>query len=611
MAASVEVLVAVTLYLVFMSSICDAAKETFHEELLIKPLHTGHVYAYFQFTTEWDVRVSDRQAFSHYGLFPKSFGQIVDKYSVNELHFSLTQGQWQQGQWGYPLVSAPPGAELWVWFQEKVIGRVDENWSGLTQAMSGQFCASLNFIDKKTSSTPQQSFRPEGVATANDPTLLRYAALGREGVCTENLTPWKKLLPCDSKAGLSTLLNGLMVYTTNYHSMAIHLRPVCKDSACTSYSLELQQTLSIVIDPVLRSKRKDWSFRKLFGRAIKSSCPLATTSLVLVDLTINETGSRFSLKPPPTKILNRQLSPDLKYGVYDVRELVNSKSEGNIVFKWQQQPAKEELPQFYAHRFLTGFGEEKGGITTLLYNNHASKPLSVVYFATYPWFLRMFLHTLRIESNGKAVKPGNLFFVPAQDRQRPYTLELELTLPPNSVTRLTIQFNRGFLKWTEHPPDAHHGFYITSAVITAQLDTPFPCRNNRTFVLSREISGKNPGPGFVRLHTESLLVTLPTPDFSMPYNVICLACTVLAIAFGSYHNLCTRRFEQVSNKTLAAQGMMGKVRSFLRRVKERFFGKKGQETIAKTGKGTLAEKEDKTTAGQEENTEHAQSDKKE
>ena len=38
------------------------------------------------------------------------------------------------------------------------------------------------------------------------------------------------------------------------------------------------------------------------------------------------------------------------------------------------------------------------------------------------------------------------------------------------------------------------------------------------------------------------MVSLPTPDFSMPYNVICLACTVVAIAFGSLHNLTTRSF---------------------------------------------------------------------
>jgi hypothetical protein len=35
-------------------------------------------------------------------------------------------------------------------------------------------------------------------------------------------------------------------------------------------------------------------------------------------------------------------------------------------------------------------------------------------------------------------------------------------------------------------------------------------------------------------------VNLPTPDFSMPYNVICLACTVVALAFGPLHNITTK-----------------------------------------------------------------------
>lgn len=47
---------------------------------------------------------------------------------------------------------------------------------------------------------------------------------------------------------------------------------------------------------------------------------------------------------------------------------------------------------------------------------------------------------------------------------------------------------------------------------------------------------------FVRLYTEPLLVSLPTPDFSMPYNVICLTCTVVAVCYGSFYNLLTRTF---------------------------------------------------------------------
>jgi GPI-anchor transamidase subunit T len=44
------------------------------------------------------------------------------------------------------------------------------------------------------------------------------------------------------------------------------------------------------------------------------------------------------------------------------------------------------------------------------------------------------------------------------------------------------------------------------------------------------------------LRTTSLLLSLPTPDFSMPYNVIILSSTVFALAFGSVFNLLVRRF---------------------------------------------------------------------
>ena len=45
-----------------------------------------------------------------------------------------------------------------------------------------------------------------------------------EVVCTENLTPWLKLLPCGSSAGLASLLDASKLYDTTYHSLAIHVR---------------------------------------------------------------------------------------------------------------------------------------------------------------------------------------------------------------------------------------------------------------------------------------------------------------------------------------------------------------------------------------------------
>lgn len=60
-------------------------------------------------------------------------------------------------------------------------------------------------------------------------------------------------------------------------------------------------------------------------------------------------------------------------------------------------------------------------------------------------------------------------YTPGRERQRPYYLEVMVELPARSVTEVSVQFDYVFLKWQEYPPDANHGFYISSAVITALL----------------------------------------------------------------------------------------------------------------------------------------------
>lgn len=102
---------------------------------------------------------------------------------------------------------------------------------------------------------------------------------------------------------------------------------------------------------------------------------------------------------------------------------------------------------------------------------------------------------------------------------------------------------------------------------------------------------------FTRLYTVSLLVSLPTPDFSMPYNVICLACTVIAIAFGSIHNLTTRRF--VLYDPIKHKGLLTKVKEKVKSVIIRFRGSKQQSESQKSN--AVASNERAETGG---NTAH-------
>ena len=47
----------------------------------------------------------------------------------------------------------------------------------------------------------------------------------------------------------------------------------------------------------------------------------------------------------------------------------------------------------------------------------------------------------------------------------------------------------------------------------------------------------NAGQALVKLFFRQL----PTPDFSMPYNVITITCTVMALFFGTVFNILTRQ----------------------------------------------------------------------
>ena len=114
-------------------------------------------------------------------------------------------------------------------------------------------------------------------------------------------------------------------------------------------------------------------------------------------------------------------------------------------------------------------------------------------------------------------------------------------IPAKSNIEISIEFEKSILKWLEYPPDANKGFYVNSALITTLLPdkTNFTGISRKTSTYS-ETFAQDQNNIVIQLYTESLLVNLPTPDFSMPYNVICLTCTVVALAFGPLHNITTK-----------------------------------------------------------------------
>lgn len=112
-----------------------------------------------------------------------------------------------------------------------------------------------------------------------------------------------------------------------------------------------------------------------------------------------------------------------------------------------------------------------------------------------------------------------------------HKLELDVGIPPQSTVTAKFMVEKGHLKWDEYPPDANHGFYLPAARFEVNIT-------------NTEDSAK-PKVSTHVYYSRILLINLSTPDFSMPYNVICLTCTVVALAFGPIHNITTKRLQLI------------------------------------------------------------------
>ncbi|XP_052864016.1 GPI transamidase component PIG-T [Anopheles cruzii] len=543
--------------------------DTFDEELFIKPLPDRFVYSYFQFTTRWELGVND--SLLHTNLVARPLAELFHHFGVQELHLSFTYGLWRYETWGYPVTDAGPGAEVWAWFEpsDQRSSSIDDRWKMLCGTLSGLFCASLSFIDPSNTYEPLHSLRPQTHRFPGQPEpILRYAVLPREIVCTENLTPWAKLLPCRSREGMVSLLVPDSIYASNYHSLGVHIRKLCADAECSQFQLEVKQTVNVVQDLRLFGG-PNWSIRKLFSQGMEGSCALATSSNVYLDVT--DSSYDVSQKADAT-IVSLRGGARTVLQRYDVKQFEAIAARGrramfNVAVMDKRDPGVIVVagpPPIYAKRYILGVGQERGKIVTQITNNHWG-PLDLVVFETIPWFVPIYLHTLTIRYGEQRLKPAFLHYTPGVQRERPYGLEIGIRIPARTTVELSFDFDYIFLKWQEYPPDANHGHYIPSSIISLLLPS---ARNYssvpREAALFRQSFNATQQAGyFLQLRTESLLLTLPTPDFSMPYNVICLACTVVALAFGPIHNISTKRIV-AKGKDTGRTSFGEKVKQFFR-----------------------------------------------
>jgi GPI-anchor transamidase subunit T len=578
------------LLLIFVALLAvEVAASDYYERLTLTPLPLGTLLASFDFRSNESLADYNAQNFRY---FPRSLGQALRNADTQELHLRFTTGRWDPESWGARpwdgTKEGGTGVELWAWIEADTEIDAFAKWTTLAQSLSGLFCASLNFIDATRTTKPALTFQPLGTYhNASQHLHLLHGVLPGEVVCTENLTPFLKLLPCKGKAGIASLLDGHKVFDASWQSMAIDVRPKCR-SGIGECQMEISQTIDVVLD-IERSKRPrdnpiprpipqeqlecdeskpyhshdtcypldredlpSWSLKDVFGRTMAGTCPLAEEDgpdgkpvclHVPHDRMVMVSHSGFEVKSEP--------------GPYEHRCYSLLPSE-DFDLEVPQQPESSKIYNLgheliHAERTMTGHGAAHGGMRTIFTNPSSSETVNFVYFETVPWFLRPYMHTLKAQiTHTRSTEPFSntkliteMYYRPAIDRRRASQLELQMTIPPLTTVSLTYDFEKSILRYTEYPPDANRGFNIPAAVIRLVDSDKQPSAENRD----------------VYIRTTSLLLPLPTPDFSMPYNVIILTCTVMALAFGSIYNLLVRRLVG------ADEVPDGKIGGLLKRVK--------------------------------------------
>ncbi|KZS93864.1 Gpi16 subunit, GPI transamidase component [Sistotremastrum niveocremeum HHB9708] len=512
----------------------QAYSDRFTESLVIRPLEDGKVASLFTFTTLM-AHASGRDPINdsedkpqHYTIFPLSLGQILREYAITELHLTLNAGKWDYLHWGTPEdADVGSGAEMWAWMADGGADSIDSRWVGVRNAVSGLLCASLSSLSIQRTTSPLLAFPPLGDLPVIRPTNqtdaskqyhLRHASLPSEHVCTENLTPFLKLLPCKSSSGLASLLNPHKLFDADWHGMGVHVRWLERKG------VEVKLTFQAVVDPVRYSPThsRDASLGSMFDRAIEKPCPVAAESMIQV-------------KSPTDAVFH--LSPDAHMengiAVYDLAEAeypldISLRWPAELSFNYLFSSVHTSAP-IRVTRVLRDASQTHGRLTVSIINesNHTQY---VAYLETVPWFIQFYLHTLRITVDGEP-RPDllhRLSYTPAIPHADPTVFEPIFTLPPLKALRFTMEVEKAFLRYTEHPPDAQRGWDLPPAVVLPiqNPDLPFPISPYKS----------------QRIYTSTLLVDLPTPDFSMPYNVILMTSTLVALFFANIFNTLTRRF---------------------------------------------------------------------
>lgn len=538
--------------------VCPGAgvnSDTFDESLSIRRIpHTANLPLFLgrmEFVVQ--AKMSDDFFADHFDLMPKPIGKLLTgRPSLLAFEASLTQGRWKEDEWGPAWRDfKPPGATLIATVNASGARESEDTWSILTSAMSGSLCGSFEGMDTKRTQTSQG--RPLNVRWAERETLLRSATLPYEPVCTENLTPWLKLLPCGHAAGLASLIAPLALAESPLKILSISAL-VDPSQSKVSFTAALD-----FVHPVADSHGlASWFGRRGNEKLIACAAAASSTvtvwsaetpdegSIVSAGASVTPTAGGFSSKMPLTLFADMRDSKPLALSGNDLPK--PWQIDGSLA----AASGASRLAVMRDMLAVAGRSERRHGRYLLRVTNFGARQ-QVLFMDQLPFFLRpswrSFQATFETASGvfhrlegAQAMQRLGLRFVSSDGATTPTEISFSLDVEAGAVVNVHLDVLKEFLPVSRFSYACEKGFDVSSAMWLERehggADEDQNPQLGRDELVSSFWRGGPSVPSAWRLrYTEGLLVLVPMPDFSMPFNVIAITVTAVMFFWGSIFKL--------------------------------------------------------------------------